>query len=111
MNVAISIGMGLLFIATGWMLGRAKRNFFIGIRTPWTLMNEEVWARTHALASKLFYASGASAMLGVLFPDYAIWFVTVPVLAASAGAYVYSYLLYRRLAPPNGAEGPPPASE
>ncbi len=48
-NVVMSIGCGALFMCVGWMIGRAKRNFFIGIRTPWTLMNEEVWDRTHAL--------------------------------------------------------------
>jgi len=110
MNVAISLGMGLLYIDIGWMVGRARRNFFIGIRTPWTLMNDEVWKKTHALGSKLFIAAGVIAMLGVFFPDQAIWFIVVPSLAAAFATVVYSYVLYQRLVPPNGAIGPPPAS-
>ena len=110
MNVAISFGTGALFIAVGWMIGRAKRNFFIGIRTPWTLMNDEVWKKTHALGSKLFIAAGVIAMLGVFFPEQAIWFIVVPSLAAAFATVVYSYVLYQRLVPPNGAIGPPPAS-
>jgi uncharacterized membrane protein len=110
MNVAVSLGTGVLFIAVAWMIGRAKRNFFIGIRTPWTLMSDEVWARTHALGSKLFYAAGVIAMLGAIFPDYAIWFILVPSLVAALGTYVYSYVIYQRLVPSDDAGGPPPAS-
>jgi uncharacterized membrane protein len=111
MNVAISLGMGLLYIDIGWMVGRARRNFFIGIRTPWTLMNDEVWARTHALGSKFFYASGVIALLGVFFPDQTIWLVIVPMLVGVIWTYVYSYVLYQRLVGSNGTSGPPPAGD
>lgn len=108
-NVAVSIGCGLLFLCVGWMIGRAKRNFFIGIRTPWTLMNDEVWDRTHALGSKLFYAAGALTLLGALVPDYAVWILLVSTLLAAGISVVYSYVIYQRLVPTDGPQGPPPA--
>jgi uncharacterized membrane protein len=46
--------MGILFYIAGVMMSRAKRNYFIGIRTPWTLNNEEVWNKTHRLGGLLF---------------------------------------------------------
>lgn len=108
MNAVISVGCGMLFICVGWMIGRAKRNFFIGIRTPWTLMSEEVWARTHALGSKLFYAAGVIALFGTVLPGYAIWLIVVPTIGAAVISVVYSYVIYQRIAP-NGVSGPPPA--
>jgi uncharacterized membrane protein len=108
-NAVVSLGCGMLYLTIGWMISRAKRNFFIGIRTPWTLMNDEVWDRTHALGSKLFYAAGVIALLGVFVPDYAMWLILVPTLAATAITVVYSYLIYQQIAPKNGMNGPPPA--
>lgn len=109
MNVVISLGTGLLFICVGWMIGRAKRNFFIGIRTPWTLMNDEVWARTHELGSKLFCAAGVICLIGAAFPAYAMWLILVPVLAAGFIPVVYSYFIYQQVVPKNGPGAPPPA--
>jgi len=54
----ILILIGLLFIFLGNLLPKAPRNFFIGIKTPWTLANEDVWFRTHRLGGKLFVISG-----------------------------------------------------
>ena len=51
MSTAMLPFMGVLFIAIGFMLRKAKRNFFIGIRTPWTLSSDTVWDKTHQLGS------------------------------------------------------------
>lgn len=109
MNAVIAVGTGVVFIAVGWMLGRARRNFFIGIRTPWTLMNDEVWARTHALGARLFIGAGIISLFGAVFPDIAIWLIVVPILGAALVTVVYSYVIYQRIAPKNGVTGPPPA--
>jgi len=96
MSSAMLPAMGLLFIFTGPMISRAKRNFFIGIRTPWTLSSDRVWDETHRLGGRLFIASGILALLGIFFPAQAIWFVMVPVLSSSLVTIVYSFLLYQR---------------
>jgi uncharacterized membrane protein len=88
--------MGVLFIAIGFMLRKAKRNFFIGIRTPWTLSSDSVWDKTHQLGSVLFMASGAFAIIGGLFGGMtAFWLMFVPLIGSSLFLVVYSYVLYR----------------
>jgi uncharacterized membrane protein len=96
MGIAMLPAMGLLFIFAGIMMRQAKRNFFIGIRTPWTLSSDRVWDETHRLGSTLFIASGILALFGAFFPDYAVWFILVPVLGSTLFLLVYSYMLYQR---------------
>jgi len=96
MSTAMLPAMGLLFIFAGLMIGKAKRNYFIGIRTPWTLSSDRVWDETHRVGGKLFIASGVLALLGAFFPDYAIWFIMVPVLGTALFTVVYSYILFQR---------------
>ena len=96
MSTAMLPAMGLLFIFVGVMIGKAKRNYFIGIRTPWTLSSDKVWDETHRIGGKLFIASGALALLGAFFPDYAFWFIMVPVLGTALFTVVYSYVLFQR---------------
>jgi uncharacterized membrane protein len=64
MSSAMLPALGILFIFVGYLLRKAKRNFFIGIRTPWTLSSDSVWDKTHQLGSKLFMLSGVVAFLG-----------------------------------------------
>ena len=96
MGVVMLPALGLIFVFAGIMMRKAKRNFFIGIRTPWTLSSDRVWDETHRLGSTLFIASGILALLGAFFPDYAIWFILVPVLGSTLFLLVYSYILYQR---------------
>lgn len=89
--------MGLLFIFIGFMLRRAKRNFFIGIRTPWTLSSDTVWEKTHRLGAVLFLASGALAFIGGLFGGItAFWMLFIPLISSTLFLVVYSYVLYQR---------------
>ncbi len=96
MSTAMLPALGLLFIYVGYMLRKAKRNFFIGIRTPWTLSSDYVWDKTHQLGSILFMISGALALIGSVFGPNAIWFVMVPLLGSTLFLVVYSYVLYQR---------------
>lgn len=88
--------MGAVFFVAGVLLTHAKRNWFIGIRTPWTLMSENVWDKTHRLGSVLFKAAGILAALGVFFPQAGIWLILVPVLAVALFTVVYSYVEYQK---------------
>jgi uncharacterized membrane protein len=88
--------MGILFIFVGYMLKQAKRNFFIGIRTPWTLSSDTVWDKTHQLGSVLFMASGVLAFIGSFFGGMAaFWMLMVPLLGSTLFLFIYSYILYR----------------
>ncbi len=97
MSTALLPGLGLIFVLTGLLLSRAKRNFFIGIRTPWTLSSDRVWAETHRVGSVVFIVCGVIAMAAVFTPGpIAFGLVIVPILVASLGLVVYSYILYQR---------------
>jgi uncharacterized membrane protein len=97
MSTSMLPAMGLLFIFIGFMLRKAKRNFFIGIRTPWTLSNDRVWDETHRLGSILFMASGVLAFIGGIFGGMiAFWFLFVPLIGSTLFLLVYSYVLYQR---------------
>lgn len=96
MSAAMLPFMGVLFIAIGLMLRKAKRNFFIGIRTPWTLSSDSVWEKTHQLGSILFMISGAFAIIGGFFGGMmAFWLMFVPLIGSSLFLVIYSYFLYR----------------
>jgi uncharacterized membrane protein len=97
MSTALLPALGLLFIFVGGLLAKAKRNFFIGIRTPWTLSSDRVWDKTHAVGSKLFITSGIIAFIGAFFGGMtAFWFLFVPLVASALFLIVYSYVLYRQ---------------
>ena len=89
--------IGVLFIFIGFMMRQAKRNFFIGIRTPWTLSSDRVWDETHRLGSVLFMVSGVFALVGSLFGGMtAFWLFFVPVIGSTLITLVYSYVIYQR---------------
>jgi uncharacterized membrane protein len=97
MSGAMLPAIGLLFIFIGFMLRQAKRNFFIGIRTPWTLSSDTVWNETHRVGAVLFMISGGFAFLGGLFGGTAaFWLMFAPIIGSTVFLLVYSYILYRR---------------
>lgn len=89
-------GMGVLLMVLGNFMGKFRRNFFIGIRTPWTLTNEEVWLRTHRLGGKLFVSAGLALTVSSMF-EVAQLVAMVGFATALAVPSVYSFVLYRRL--------------
>lgn len=92
---------GGFFYYIGVMLAKAKRNYFIGIRTPWTLAHEDVWNETHRVGAMGFKMSGVLTIFGVVFPNYVIWFMMIPLLLVAFGTIVYSYFVYRKFHPEN----------
>jgi len=89
--------LGILFYYIGILLENAKRNWFIGIRTPWTLSSDKVWDKTHKIGSKLFKIIGVIVFLGIFFQKYSIWFILVPILLVAVYLIVYSYFEYQKL--------------
>lgn len=88
--------VGLLFIGAGYMLRKAKRNFFIGIRTPWTLSSDTVWDETHKFGSKMFMAGGVVTIVSAFLGEVGIWLMLAAVMFAAFVPMVYSYILWRR---------------
>ena len=95
--LTIPLGLGVLFYGVGILLEKSKRNWFIGIRTPWTMSSDGVWDKTHELGGKLFKACGALSILGgILAGNNSFWFAVIPVLAASIFLVYYSYAEFRK---------------
>lgn len=95
MGQAILPAIGLIFIFAGLMMMKAKRNFFIGIRTPWTLSNDRVWDETHRVGSRLFIIMGVITMLTIFFGEIGIYIMMAALLIAVIVPVVYSYVLYK----------------
>lgn len=96
MGAMLVPAVGVLFIYIGFLCGKSRQNWFIGIRSPWTLSSERVWEKTHFLAKKVFIAVGVLwILLGVLFPKMILVPVAI-VLLASVGLFAYSYFAYRK---------------
>ena len=88
--------LGIIFIYLGMLCGHCRQNWFIGIRTPWTLSSKRVWQRTHNIAKNLFIAIGLLWIaVGILAPEYMLYMVVLLVLAA-LGLFVDSYFEYKR---------------
>ena len=87
---------GLIIYCAGIMMENAKQNWFIGVRTPWTLSSEVVWDKTNKLAGKLFKVAGVLAVMGLIFPKYAIFLILVPVILAAVYPIIYSYQMYQQ---------------
>ena len=96
-------GGAALFYYLGTLLPSVEPNWFVGIRTPWTLSDDEVWEKTHALGARLFKLSAVIAVVGLFVGEYAVYFLVGPALATAAVTVAYSYLLYAR--GPNGGDG------
>ena len=95
-SIVMSVGIAILFYYAGVLIEKSKRNYFIGIRTPWTLASDKVWDKTHRLGGKLFKVDTLLALVGILFPPYTFYFVLVPVLTSAIWTIIYSYLEFKK---------------
>lgn len=92
----LSPAFSVLFFYCGVLVENAKMNWFIGIRTPWTLSSQKVWERTHKIGGKMFKACGIISLGGVLVPNYGMWLIIVPVVFTAVYTIVYSYFEYKK---------------
>src|SRR5947208_2588802 len=91
------VGVGLLFVFLGNYLTRVEPNWFVGIRTPWTLSSDTVWRKTHRTGGWLFVIGGLMLASTALLPRAAF----LPLLIATivimpAIPIVQSYVLWKR---------------
>ncbi len=89
--------VGIMFIVLGNYMSKIKPNWFMGIRTPWTLSSEEVWNKTHRLGGKLFILTGVVMILMNFFPvSWRMPVLFAMIIALVAGTFIYSYVLYAK---------------
>lgn len=88
---------GAMLYGIGVLMGRSRMNWFVGIRTPWTLSSEEVWDRTHDVGAKLLKLCGVLPFAGLLARGWLALLVTVaPVMVAGGYLFYFSYSEYQR---------------
>ncbi|WP_027077819.1 SdpI family protein [Maribacter antarcticus] len=89
--------IGVLYIILGNYFKTIKANYFIGIRTPWTLENETVWKETHKLGGKMWFIGGIIVVLSSLIldkqPNFTLFLIITGII--SIIPIVYSYLLFK----------------
>lgn len=96
---AIIVLVGLLFVVMGNMLPKSRPGFFVGIRTPWTITNEDNWIATHRLGGKLFMLAGLAMILAGIIPmagplRFAV--VLASTILAALLPVLYSWRLWQR---------------
>ena len=93
---AIMGGLCLLFALLGNVLGKVRRNFYVGVRTPWTLANEHVWNATHRFAAKIFFLGGLGGLI-LTAVGAQFWVSFAALMAAAISSVAYSLIIYKRL--------------
>lgn len=95
-GMAIIPLVGVIFLVAGAVIRKAKRNFFVGIRTPWTLTSDYVWDETHKLGGTLFIVAGIITILTFPLGELGVWIMLPVALLAGIVPVVYSYILFVR---------------
>ncbi|MGC2450015.1 MAG: SdpI family protein [Candidatus Sulfotelmatobacter sp.] len=93
---AISGGVCMMIALLGNVMGKVRRNFYVGIRTPWTIADERVWNKTHRLGAKTFFVAGWLGLLAVL-SGAPFWLPIAMVLAGAFIPAIYSLVFYKQL--------------
>ncbi|MGX4641367.1 SdpI family protein [Massilia sp. SYSU DXS3249] len=95
---AVLGGVALALALIGNLMGKVRKNFWIGIRTPWTLASDKVWYLTHRLAGKTIVGASALALVLLLLPIGApLELVTAVLIAGPLVPALYSLACYKRL--------------
>ncbi len=90
--------VALMVILMGNQMGRVRHNYFVGIRTPWTLANEEVWRRTHRMSGPLWVAGGLVALGATWLPTpYNFGVFMGAIIGVSLVSLVYSYVVFKQI--------------
>lgn len=92
-NLIFCLGIGSLFIFLGNLLPKTKHNYFIGIRTPWTLADDQNWFRTHRLTGKVWVIGGLVIALSALAPEtfqIPVFLTVLAVMVITTFAYSYA---------------------
>ncbi|MFH1095337.1 MAG: SdpI family protein [Candidatus Micrarchaeota archaeon] len=92
----LSPAFAVLIFYLGVIVSKAKQNWFVGIRTPWTLSSKTVWDKTHLICAKLLKTAGIIALLGIFVPGFGLMASVGVLIASAVFAFVYSYLEFKK---------------
>lgn len=96
-DIFVKAGIGILLVVSGNVLSQIRPNYFFGIRTPWTLANENVWKKTHRIGSYAFVFCG-TIIFGSAFikgvPGFVLFISSI--LFTTVFIFVYSYVIFKK---------------
>lgn len=96
MMVVVPLMIGALFVVIGNVMPRFRYNYFVGIRTPWTLSNEQVWTKSHAASGKIFFFGGLILMACALIPgSYMVPVMIVILVVIPVSTLIVSYYYFK----------------
>lgn len=89
--------LAALFLVIGNVLGKARPNWFFGVRTPWTLSSDQAWDKTHRWTGRIWTLIGLAGVAAAFLapPIWAVFALVGAILASAIWAVVYSYLVWR----------------
>ncbi|MGD9569588.1 MAG: SdpI family protein [Sedimentibacter sp.] len=96
-SIFMPFAVGLLFTIIGNSMPKFKQNFYAGIRTSWSLSDEEIWFKTHRFGGKIWFIGGILMMISSILPDnikMLIFFGAVILLTLAP--MIYSYVIYKK---------------
>lgn len=97
-SMFVMLAVGILFLFLGNIMPKIKSNFYMGIKTPWTLSSDEVWRKTNRLGGKCFFVTGILMMISAFLPsqEFSFWIVMVSVLILCLVPSVMSYIWWKQ---------------
>lgn len=93
----VAPAFGLLLYYMGNLMMVTKRNYIIGITTPWSMHDEKLWKKTHIFAGRVFKTAGILTCLGFIFYPFALYFILAPLILSILYTYIYSYTEYQEI--------------
>jgi len=90
------IGIAALIYFSANLVEKAEQNWFVGIKTPWTLSDKEVWKKTHKLGGKLYRISAVLTLPGAFTKGRISLLFILPVIITSIYLVSYSYIQYKK---------------
>lgn len=94
--VFLPLWLGVLFFYVGVLCKHSKKNWFIGVRTPWTMSSDIVWEKTNKRAGIMFQIAGLLMLAGMLLPRFLMLIVLGPILFLMVYITAYSYFEYQK---------------
>ncbi|MBR5508783.1 MAG: SdpI family protein [Lachnospiraceae bacterium] len=94
----IMISTGILFLFIGNYMPKVRSNYYMGIKTPWTLSSEEVWHKTHRLGGKCFCIAGIIMIIFAFLPDQTVmfWITMLCTIIAGIIPTIMSYIWWKQ---------------
>jgi uncharacterized membrane protein len=97
MNVVLFVGAGVVMVILGNMMGKIRPNWFVGVKTPWTLSSKESWTKTHRLAGRLLVIVGLLSIVTAWSSSlFVFWLNAAALLITVVWSVVYSYLVWKK---------------